>query len=195
MSMILMWEDNRRFLLEKCYYGLWTRILAEVTVLKLKCLSYKSIVFYNMFLLWLLWCFYQLFGTLILTAPIHCRGYTGEQETYATFLQICSDEEKQTHLDGLSKISTNVHFWLNYSFNDQTAWKIHTGKVYRWTLERDVMMDRLCHHGCQVSVGGAKCVTQHGCVVGWHSLLQNAALLPKLFLWQLPWKLGDSDSP
>lgn len=30
-----------------------------------------------------------------------------------------------------------------------------------------------CVTWCQVSVGGAKCVIQHGCVVGWHSLLSE----------------------
>ncbi len=42
--------------------------------------------------LWTTVIFNQLFG-LILTAPIHCRGSIAEQVKYATFLQICSDDE------------------------------------------------------------------------------------------------------
>ncbi len=43
--------------------------------------------------------------TLILTAPIHCRGSIGEQ-VVNTFLQICSEEENLIYiLDGL-KVST-----------------------------------------------------------------------------------------
>ncbi len=32
-------------------------------------------------------------STLLLTAPIHCRGPTGEQMMNAIFIQICSDKE------------------------------------------------------------------------------------------------------
>ncbi len=43
--------------------------------------------------LWIIVMFLSAFSwTLILTAPIHYRGSTGEQGN-VTFLQICSDEE------------------------------------------------------------------------------------------------------
>ncbi len=45
--------------------------------------------------LWIIVMFLSAVWTLILTAPIHCRGFIGEQVMYsnATFLQICSNEE------------------------------------------------------------------------------------------------------
>ncbi len=69
--------------------------------------------------LWIIVMFLTAVWTLILTAPILCRGSTGEQ-CNATFLQNCYDEEKLIYiLDGLmvSKYLANNHFRENYSFN------------------------------------------------------------------------------
>ncbi len=45
--------------------------------------------------LWIIEMFLSAVWSLILTAPIHCRGSTGEQVPYCYFgfLHICSDEE------------------------------------------------------------------------------------------------------
>ncbi len=63
----------------------------------------KSFLFHNMLTDGLEWCgllviLLSAVWTLILTAPIHCRGSTGEQVMDAEFLQICSDEETHLHL-------------------------------------------------------------------------------------------------
>ncbi len=62
--------------------------------------------------------------TLILTAPIHCRGSFGEQVMLN--LQMSSDEKNKLIyiLGGLrmSKFSANFHFWVNYSLNSANLW-------------------------------------------------------------------------
>ncbi len=60
----------------------------------------------------LLWFFLSAIWTLILMAPIHCRGSIGE---HATFLQIWW-RNKLLYISDLSKSSANFHFWMNYSF-------------------------------------------------------------------------------
>ncbi len=53
--------------------------------------------------------------TLVLTAPIHCRGSIGEQVINDKFLQICYDEEINSSISW-SKFSANFNFGMNYSF-------------------------------------------------------------------------------
>ncbi len=59
--------------------------------------------------------------TLILTAPIHCRGSIGEQVIVMLNFSKSVLMKKQTHLhlDGprVSTFSANLHFWVNCSFN------------------------------------------------------------------------------
>ncbi len=63
----------------------------------------------------LLWCFYQLFGNLILTAPIHCRGYIGQQEMqcYISSNLFWWRSKVMYILDALrlSTFSANFHFF------------------------------------------------------------------------------------
>ncbi len=76
----------------KHYFGLSTHILVRSHALKLKCIkddffSYKHTAFhvtrhYLMDYLWVIVMFLSAVWTLILTAPIHCRGSIGEQVTY-----------------------------------------------------------------------------------------------------------------
>ncbi len=47
-------------------------------------------------LVYYLWCFYQLFGLSILTAPIHCRGPTGENTIYCYISPKLFHEEKNS---------------------------------------------------------------------------------------------------
>ncbi len=78
----------------KCYYGLWTHILARSDGLKIKHLndgfvSYKNAAFHftrwwlmvwsGVDYLWIIVMFLSAVWTLILTAPIHCRASIGEQ--------------------------------------------------------------------------------------------------------------------
>ncbi len=48
--------------------------------------------------------------TLILTAPIHCRGPIMSKWCNATLLQICSDEETNSSTSWMAWVSK--HFWL-----------------------------------------------------------------------------------
>ncbi len=65
---------------------------------------------------WILCMFLSVVWTLILTAPIHCRGSIGEQ-----VCQICSHEETNSTTSWIrlrvSKFSAKFKFWVNYSFN------------------------------------------------------------------------------
>ncbi len=62
----------------------------------------------------LLWCFYQLFG-LILTAPIHCRVFTGEQLMQCHIFQNLMMKQTFIYiLDGLRTI-TFLENWLNFA--------------------------------------------------------------------------------
>ncbi len=66
-----------------------------------------------------LWCVYQLFG-LILTAPIHCRGSSGEQVMKCLISpNLFWWRNKLIYiLDGLrvSNFKANFRFWVKYSF-------------------------------------------------------------------------------
>ncbi len=142
-------------------------------------LQTHSFSLHNMFLLWLLWSFLTAVWTFILAAPIHCRGSIGEQENVMLHFFKSVLRMKQTHL-GLSKISSNINFWLNFflMIKQPGHWwgiVVSHGVRFQWA-GLSVWFSTV------VSSGGTLC-------------FRNAALLPKLFLWQLPWKLGDSDSP
>ncbi len=67
-------------------------------------------------LLWILWCFYQLFGlSSDGTHSLHKIHWWASHN--ATFLRLSSDEE--LIFDGL-RVSTflaKFHFWVNYFFN------------------------------------------------------------------------------
>ncbi len=65
--------------------------------------------------------------TLILTAPIHCRGSTGEKVMYAEFLQICSDKETRLHLRWPEV--ENCHIWVNYFKNKIGSHTLYTHLV------------------------------------------------------------------
>ncbi len=72
--------EDGLFYFRKHYYGLRT-LFSLVLCLEMMVWSYEGFVWITMFL--------SAVWTLILTAPIHCRGSIAED----TFLQICSDEE------------------------------------------------------------------------------------------------------
>ncbi len=68
--------------------------------------------------LWIIVMFLSAVWTLILTAPIHCRGHKGVIQVinYFTFFQICSHEEKLIYnFDGMKvrskKVLQTVLFW------------------------------------------------------------------------------------
>ncbi len=68
--------------------------------------------------LWIIVMFLSAVWTLILTAPIHCRGSIAEQVMYAKFLQICSNEESNSSKSRLAwgqYIFSKFLFWVNYS--------------------------------------------------------------------------------
>ncbi len=56
--------------------------------------------------------------TLVLTAPIYCRGSIIEQVLYCytVFLQIILDEETNSSKLRFNKSSANIHFWVNNLF-------------------------------------------------------------------------------
>ncbi len=91
----------------KCYYGLWTHILARSN--SLNTLMHLLLANTQLFALqdvnlwtgevWitcgLLWCFYQLFGLSFWRHPFTAEDPLLSKWCNATFLQICSD--KETH--------------------------------------------------------------------------------------------------
>ncbi len=66
--------------------------------------------------LWIIVMFLSTVWTLILTAPIHCRG------SNATFLQICSHEEPNSSISWMVGVHC-FNIWENYSVN------VHSGVV------------------------------------------------------------------
>ncbi len=112
-----MWVDfvvgttrDKLFHWRKRYYGLWTYILARSNSLKLKFLLMMDLFLTNTQLLssqdvnwwtgvdclWIIVMLLSAVWTLILTAPIHCRGSIGEQvmQCYISPNLL----KKQTHL-------------------------------------------------------------------------------------------------
>ncbi len=89
----LLIQTRQLFHWRKRYYELWTRVLDESNILQVKIYWWMHFLWKQLFssqdvnwwtgVVWitcgLLWCFYQLFGRLILTAPIHCRASIDEQ--------------------------------------------------------------------------------------------------------------------
>ncbi len=77
--------------------------------------------------LWIIVMFLSAVWTLILTAPIHCRGSIGEQvmQSYiSTNLKNTKKHEEtnsSTYLMAWVFTSVNVHFWVNYYFKALVA--------------------------------------------------------------------------
>ncbi len=131
---ILMWETtgDGLFHWRKRFYGLWTRILVRSDGFKLKkslndgFFSYKHADFSftrcelmdwsGVDYLWIIVMFLSAVWTLILTAPIHCRGSTGEKVMQCYISPNLM--KKQTHLSWMSwgwAHFQHIYFWLNYS--------------------------------------------------------------------------------
>ncbi len=67
---------------------------------------------------WIIVMFLSAVWTLILTAPIHCRGFIGEQDVMLNFYKFVPMKNKIIFiLDGLraSTFSENFHFWWTIS--------------------------------------------------------------------------------
>ncbi len=131
---ILMWETTGEGLFHwrKCYYGLWTHILARSNSLKLKCLLNDEFVYYKPTafssqdincwtgVVWItcgsLWCFYQLFGLSFWRHPFTAEHPLLSKWCNATFLQIWWRNKLIYILDGLrvNTFSANFHFQVNY---------------------------------------------------------------------------------
>ncbi len=107
---ILIWETtgDRIFNWRKRYYGLWTHILAGNNSLKLKTSWWICS-------LWIIVMFLSAVWTLILTAPIHCRGSIAEQvmECYIS-TNLFLWRNKLIYILDRSWIS-KFSFWVNYS--------------------------------------------------------------------------------
>ncbi len=86
---------------------------------------------------WIIVMFLSAVWTLILTAPIHCRGSIGEEVTECYISPKSVLMKKQTlyifYDLRVSKLSGNCHFWVNYSFKDLEHFKWQTTKL-QWTL-------------------------------------------------------------
>ncbi len=72
--------------------------------------------------LWIVVMFLSAVWTPVLTAPIHCREFNGEQ--VMSFLQICFNEHTNLYVlylgwQRMSTFSANLHFWVNYSFKNK----------------------------------------------------------------------------
>ncbi len=148
-----------------------------------------------MFLLWLLWCFYQLFGLSFWRHPFTAEDTLVNKRRNATFLQICSDEETNSSWMAWVKFQQMFTFDWTIPLMIKQPGKSTQEKFIGGRLSATLMMDR-CVTWCQVFSGRGLSVWLSTVVSSGGTLcFQNAALLPKLFLWQLPWKLGDSDSP
>ncbi len=106
----------------KCYYGLWTHILARSDGLKLKWLNNGFFFITNKQLFasedvnwwtgvvwsWIIEVFLSAVWIFILTAPIHCRGYIGEQVMRCSISSNLMKKQTTLHLEGewaLSKFS------------------------------------------------------------------------------------------
>ncbi len=70
--------------------------------------------------LWIIAMFLSAIWTLILTAPIHCRGSICEQVMQCNAMQSLSKSnlmKKQTLIGWVNIFLENLHFWVNHSFN------------------------------------------------------------------------------
>ncbi len=77
--------------------------------------------------LWIIVMFLSAVWTLILTAPIHCRGSIGERVIAckwqdANFLQICSNEETNWSTSWMAWGWVHFQFRVNYSFYTEISW-------------------------------------------------------------------------
>ncbi len=64
----------------------------------------------------LLWCFHQLFGLSFWRHPFTAEDPLVNKWCYATFLQICSNEETNSSKVWIAWGCVHLHFWVNYSF-------------------------------------------------------------------------------
>ncbi len=73
--------------------------------------------------LWIIVMLWLTVWTLILTAPIHCRGSIGEQESNANFLQIYFDQETN------SSTSWMAGGWVHFQQIFICGWSIPLTKI------------------------------------------------------------------
>ncbi len=80
--------------------------------------------------LWIIVILLSAVWTLILTAPIHCRGSIGEQVTQCYISPKWYSEEAIYVLDGLevSTFSENVHFWVYFGAILQRQTQTYQGR-------------------------------------------------------------------
>ncbi len=110
---IFMWEDNRGciFSLEETFITMSYGLSHQTWQLMLKCLDAGFIqmccfllhdTLINTLVVWitcrLLWCFYQLFELLFWRHPFTAEDLLMSKWCNAKFLQICSNEETNSHL-------------------------------------------------------------------------------------------------
>ncbi len=175
-----MWEDfdvkgqwDIDFLLEEALLWIIMDILSKSDDLKIKRLndgfvSYKHAAFrFTRCYLWIIVMFLSAVWTLILTAPIHCRGSTGEQVMYCYIsLNLFSWGNKLICISDalrVSKLYVNVKFLVNYSFK-------HTGACLQYC--RQVALLPYCH-GEGTAAGSACSQTraQGASMAGWRGLV------------------------
>ncbi len=129
----------------KHYCGLWTGILAGSNGLKLKCLIMylflretqhftSHAVNWWTGVVWIIVMFLSAVWTLILTAPIHCRGSIGEQVMHCSISTI-QFWWRNKLMNGLrvSTFSANFQFWVNYSL-------CHSSVLYALTVFHKIMV-------------------------------------------------------
>ncbi len=104
--------------------------------------------------LWIIVTFLSAVWTLILTAPIHCRGFIGQQ------LMECKISPNQFwwrnklifvwNILRVSTFSANVHFWVNYSYKNKGSKRTFHYKepFIQWSGSMDVKCSSW-NHQCQ----------------------------------------------
>ncbi len=90
-------------------------------------------------LVWIIMMFLSAVWTLILTAPIHCRGSIGEQVMEC---KISLNLFRWRNINIMPWGWTNFHFWVNYSFNyslmfltDHQCWFGACGEQSKWNRQ------------------------------------------------------------
>ncbi len=122
LCIFLSWfrQDDKAILLMDSYFS-WFEVKKRLD----RFISYKRATFHftrcllidwiSVDYLWVIVMFLSAVWTLILTAPIRCRGSIGERWN-AKFLQMCSDEETNLFTSWMSWGWVHFHFGVNYSF-------------------------------------------------------------------------------
>ncbi len=154
-------RDNRRctFFTRKRYYGLWTQCIWVKNVLMLDLFQLLSSPDVNWWtgVVWIIVMFLSAVWTLILTAPIHCRGSIAE-----TFLQIWWRNKLILIWDDLqvSTFTEVFSFLVNCSFNAlMHCWLLlSTYLRFMWlrqylTCFTAVLMQHACGFKCEYLVG------------------------------------------